>query len=107
MAFEWFDHDEVTGITEYISFEDGKLHIRSEQDVEPYLDYAKELANTGATDGGIKKDWWTYAVLPPVVVADMFKRGINLMDQGDTKKILEEINTKFQYCKTTAKHHAL
>jgi hypothetical protein len=109
MGFEWFDYDPVTGITEEIAWEDGKMHIRQTQDVEPALDFAKYLANTGATDTAAQKkaDWRLYAMLPPVIVADMFKRGINLMDPNDTKKVLDEINTKYQHFKTTTKHHAI
>jgi hypothetical protein len=41
------------------------------------------------------------------VQAELFKRGINILDQNDTKKLLDVINSEFQYCKTTHRHHAL
>ena len=109
MAFEFFDYDPVTGVTEYMAIEDGKIHIRSEQDVTPYIEYAQHLAKTGATDTTEQKkaDFRLYAMLPPVVVADMFKRGINLMDPSMTGRVLNEINTNYPYLKCTTKHHSL
>jgi hypothetical protein len=107
MAFEYFDFDPVTGVTEYVAFEDGKMHIRYEQDVRPYLDYATELRNSGLPDGNFRKEGWLYAVLPPVIVADMYKRGINLTDPNAAKTVVDEINTKYPHFKTTHRHHAL
>jgi hypothetical protein len=105
---DFFDYDPVTGITEYIAFEDGQVIIKQEQDVTPYLDMAKELANSGACDTPEMKkaEWRMYAMLPPVVVADMFKRGINLMDPTATKRVVKEINQNYPYCKTTSLKHS-
>lgn len=108
MAREFFDYDPITGVTEYLEFTaDGKFHITQEQDVEPAMDFAKFLANTNATDFGIKQEGWLYAIIPPVIQAAMFKRGINILDKNDTKKVVADINANYPYLKTTAKHHAV
>jgi hypothetical protein len=108
MAREFFDYDPITGMTEYLEFTDnGKFHITSEQDVEPVLDYTRMLANTGGTEHGFKSEGWLYAVIPPVVQSQLFAKGINFLDKNDTKKLLSEINSNYQYCKTTHRHHGI
>lgn len=109
MAFEHFDYDPLTGVTEYVEFSaDGKtFSIRSEQDVQPYVDFAKFLANTGGTEVNFRKEGWLYAIIPPVVQAQMFKRGINILDQTHTKAVVKEINTNYPYLKTTHRNHAI
>ena len=107
MAREFFDYDPLTGVTEYLewSADGGKFSIHSEQDVEPVLDFCKYLANTGGTEHGFKGEGWLYAVIPPVVQAQMFKRGINIMDPNDNKRMLRAINQDYPYCKTTHRYH--
>jgi hypothetical protein len=108
MARELFDVDPLTGVQEYLEFtDDGKFHITTEQDVEPILDFCKEMANAGIADGNFKKEGWLYASIPPVVQAQLFKKGVNILDANDTKRLINEINTNYAYCKTTHKHHAL
>ena len=108
MAREFFDYDPQTGETEYLEFtNDGKFHITTEQDIQPFVDFAKALANSGLTDGNFRKEGWLYALIPPVVQAQMFKRGINILDKNDTKKVVDDINANYPYLKTTHRHHAL
>lgn len=109
MAREFFDYDPLTGVTEYVDWSaDGKtFSITAEQDIDPFLDYAKELANSQIPDGNFRKEGWLYAMIPPVVQAQMFKRGINIMDKNDTKAVVRAVNQDYPYCKTTHRHHAL
>ncbi len=108
MAREFFDYDPLSGVTEYLEFtDDGKFHITQEQDVEPFLDFCKELTNSLATDGNFRKEGWLYAAIPPVVQAQLFRKGVNILDPNDNKRLLQEINTNYAYCKTTHRHHAL
>jgi len=102
---EFFDYNPNTGETEYLEFADGKFHITTEQDVQPYLDYAAELRNTQVTDGNFRKEGWLYAIIPPVVQAQMFKRGINLLDKNDAKKVVKDINQNYPWLKCTHRHH--
>lgn len=102
---EWFDYDPVTGVTEYFDQNPvtGEVSIRYEQDVSGFLDYTKHLRNTGATDGGIKEEWWLWASVPTVVQMEMMKKGI---EPRDFKAVAREINTNYPFLKTTTKHHA-
>ena len=109
MARELFDVDPLTGVQEYLEWSpDGStFSITTEQDVEPFLDFVKELANSGVPDGNFRKEGWLYACIPPVVQAQMFKRGVNILDPNHTKRVVQEINQNYPYCKTTHRHHAL
>ncbi len=104
---EWFDYDPLTGITEYYEeSSDGMIHIHSVQDVEPIMDAAKRIANSGTADDAWKKQGATmYAVIPPIIQAAMLKRGINLFDQNDIGRVVHEMNTTYANFKTTHRHH--
>lgn len=105
MAREFFDYDPVTGLTEYLEFtSDGKFHITTEQDVQPFIDFAKEIANAGLADKP-HGDVHTWAIIPPVVQAQMFKRGINILHRDDTKKVVADINANYPYLKLTHKYN--
>jgi hypothetical protein len=106
---EFFDYDPVTGITEYYEeTSDGKFHIHTYQNVQPHLDAAQRLRNSGEPDAVWKRDEVSmYASLPMTIVHDMLKRGINIFDQNDMPKVLKEINSTYANFKTTYKHHAL
>lgn len=108
MAREFFDYDPLTGETEYLEFTgDGRFHITTEQDVQPYLDFAAEMRNSQIPDGNFRKEGWLYAIIPPVVQAQLFKRGINILDKNDNKRVLNEINQNYPYLKTTHRYHAI
>ncbi len=106
MAREFFDYDPATGATEYVEWNpDGTFSITTEQDVQPYIDFAKALANERVTDGNFRGEGWLYAIIPPVVQSQMFQRGINILDKNDAKKVVREINQNYPWLKTTHRHH--
>ncbi len=106
MAREFFDYCPYTGVTEYLEFTgDGKFHITTEQDIEPFLDMAAFLANTAIPDGNFRKEGWLYGIVPPIMQADLFRRGINFLDPNDTKKVLKELNSTYKRFKTTHRHY--
>jgi hypothetical protein len=106
MGREFFDFDPLTGITEYYEEQDGKVHIHSVADVEPMMDAAKRIANSGTSDEAWKKQGAAiYAVIPPIIMGHMLKRGINVMDQNDIGRVVKEMNTTYANFKTTHKHH--
>jgi hypothetical protein len=107
---EYIDTDPLTGAHEYVEWLDGGRQFRIhtiEDQVERYTDFAKALANEGTTDKGLKGEMWLYAIIPPVVQARFFARGINLLDKNDAKKVVSTINSDYPWLKTTSKHHAL
>ena len=77
-----------------------------EQDVEPVLDFAKFLANTGTTDGNIKSEGWLYAVIPPVIQAAMFKSGINFWT-GTTPRRWWRDQCQLPVSEDDSRHHAI
>lgn len=103
---EFLDYDPITGITHWFDHDDltNETRITSMQDVEPLLDYNKRLANDNATDGGIKRGWWLYAKIPPVVMLKMRAKGIDLNDPNATKRIVQEINEHYPAFKVTQKN---
>jgi|SRR6185369_141254 len=105
----YFDHDPITGVVEYYEeTADGKYHIHSYQDVEPIMDAAQRMRNEGGPDEAWKKNAATmYATLPMTIVAQLMKKGINVFDQNDMPRVIEEINTNYSKFKTTYKKHAL
>ena len=106
---DFFDFDPITGVVEYYEeTPDGKFHIHSRQDVEPLKDAALRMRNEGGPDDAWKKTGHTmYASLPMVIVHDMLKRGINVFDQNDMPRVIQEINTNYSAFKTTYKHHEI
>jgi hypothetical protein len=106
---EWFDHDPVTGITEYFKEDaDGKWHMTYEQDVTRHIEVAKEIRNSGSADDAWKKTGVTmYATLPLVVLGHMAKKGIRFHDPNHVGRVVQYVNQEAPWLKTTHKHHAI
>ena len=109
MAREFFDFDPLTGVAEYLEWapDNSTFKLVYEQDEKPFVDFAKELANSGIPDGNFRGEGWLYAIIPPIVQLQMFEKGINFLDPNDSKKVIEEINQHYPWLKTTHRHHAL
>lgn len=105
---KWQEYNPEHGVTEENTFtEDGTLIVHKTQDVESLLDRNKELANSKATDIGIKKGLWHYASIPLTVQYELLKKGINITRKEDYKKALDEINANYPHLKTTHKTHSI
>lgn len=105
---EFFDYDPFTGLSEYVEVtSDGLIHLHTYQDVQPVMDYTKALANEGLPDGNFRKEGWLYAVIPAIVQGELYKKGVNIHDPNDIKKVVDEINVNYPYFKTTHRHHAI
>lgn len=105
---KWIEYNPDHGVTETnVMTEDGKVLVHKTQDVQALLDRNKELANTKATDIGIKKGLWHYASIPVTVQYDLYKKGINIARREDYKKLLDEINANYPHLKTTHKTHSI
>jgi hypothetical protein len=103
---EFLDFDPYTGIAHYFSHDEmtNLSSITSVQDVEPILDYTRNLANNNATDQGIKEGWWLYAKIPAIVQVKMRAKGIKLDDPSMTARIIQEINEHYPALKCTQKN---
>lgn len=103
---EFFDFDPDTGLRYDYDYDDmtGNVSITTSQDVQAVVDYTKALANDSLTDKGIKKGWWLYAKVPPIVQLQMRAKGIKLDDPTATKRIIAEINENYPHLKCTQKY---
>jgi hypothetical protein len=105
---EFFGFDPYTGLAEYVEMgSDGLIHLHTYQDVQPVMDYAKALANEGITDGNFRGEGWHYAIIPAILQAALYKKGVNIHDPNDIKRVVHEINTNYPAFKTTHRHHAI
>lgn len=102
---EFFDYDPLTGIrTDFEVDDDMNVTLHRTADVEHVLDWTKALANDGMTDGGIKKGWWLYAKIPPIVMLKMRNKGINVEDGRHIDRVVAELNTYYPHLKCTQKN---
>ena len=106
---DFLHYDPFTGTSKYFDYDEAtdSIVIHTVQDIAPFMKMTQEMANTGATDGGIKKDWWHYADLPAVVQLELRKKGIDIYSKDPTmiKRMFVEINTNYSRFKVTHKRH--
>lgn len=106
---EVFDVDPATGVTKYFEYEEdtGLARIHTVQDVEPILRYTAEMRATRAADAKLRDDdyFCQYALIPPVVQLELMKKGINIHDPTQTKRLVAEIESNYPYLKTTEFKH--
>ncbi len=104
---EFFDYDPLTGLEErYEETGDGKIHLHSYQRVDHIVDHCKSLANEGMPDEAWRKQGMAvYAKLPLVVVGQLMKKGIRVLDQNHVQALVREVNQNYPWLKCTTKHH--
>lgn len=92
--FQYIEHDDTMVITH-------------EQDAEPVVKIAHELAVDGDySKQGIKRDLWHYAkVLNTDIMRMKVEDGVDFFDKNDEKRVFYLLNTKYKHCKTTAGYH--
>lgn len=102
---DFLDYDPQLGLRYDYSFDEGtgEARIHTTQDVEGLLKYTQELAADGLTDAGIKKGWWLYAKIPPIVQIQLRAKGINIHDPDTTQRMIAEINRNYPHLKCTQK----
>ena len=107
---KWTEYDPRTGIVETNQFDEvtGEWRIHKSQNVESVVEAAKAIANSRATDVGIKKGLWSYCVVPQGVEYELlWKHGVNINDRNHWPRMFDIINREYPYLKTTHKHHAM
>ena len=103
---KFFDFDPTTGMTYYTEDGEGdKITVHSVQDVQPFIDHATRVRNSGVADKGIKRDVWKYCTIPTHVELALRDKGINIYKKEDQKAMLREINQNYPYLKYTRLHH--
>jgi hypothetical protein len=101
---ELFEIDPHTGIRTDTDWDEAtqRMTLIRSADVEPVLDYAKHVSNeVGKNSTDIKKGWWLYAKLPPIIILQMRAKGINVFDPNDSGRVVAEINANYPMLKTT------
>lgn len=101
---ELFEIDPVTGIRTDTSWNESaqEMTLIRTADVEPVLNFSKAVSNeVGLNREDIKKGWWLYAKLPPIVILQLRAKGINVFDQNDQKRMFAELNTNYPHLKCT------
>ncbi len=101
---EFFEMDPLTGIRTDTSWNEStqEMTLIRTADVEPVLDFAKSCANeAGVNREGIKAGWWLYAKIPPIVMLQMRAKGIDVFNDQDYKRMMEEINLNYSHLKCT------
>lgn len=90
-----FDHDELTGITEYYYYDDdtGGFIMESVQDVEDVIEDNKARANMAPSHW--RGNWHRVASIPNVVMMELSKQGIvspagRIFDQQAFRKWLND-----------------
>ena len=91
----WYEYD-------YHAPED-KHSITIKQDVEPVVQYATDLRNSGMHDK--VGDFSRYAIIPAHVEVALRKKGINIYNRHQTKELLREINQNYPHLKVTNLTH--
>lgn len=73
-----FDHDALTGITEYFHFDadTGGFTIQTQQDVEPLLDINRALWNESERSSRYADGMHRIASTPNVIIMELAKQGI-------------------------------
>ncbi len=101
---EFFEYDPMTGIRTDSSWDEmtQQMTLTRTADVEPVLDYTKFVAGeVGKNSKDIKRGWWLYAKLPPIVMLQMRAKGTDVFDQNDSGRMIAEINANYPLLKTT------
>lgn len=106
---KWTEYNPENGIVETNEVDEmtGALITHKTQDCTGAVDYLKELANTGAKDGGIKKDLWHYCSIPIGVQYEMlWKHGVDISKRDHWPRLFDLVNKEYPHLKTTHKVHA-
>jgi hypothetical protein len=108
MSEKYTEYNPDKGTYETVDFSqyetEGKITVYQEEDVSGVLKRTKAARNEGATDFGIKRNFWHWASLPTTVVYELMKKGLNPLDSKTCPKALErEIDRNYSAFKTTNK----
>lgn len=100
------EFDALTGTKTTYGAEDGKMIVKTEQDVAPHLDYSIGLQNNPEyAKQGIKKNFQHVGHIPNAVIAKMLTEdGFDLM-RANTQEVfafLRKHRDKYGYLFTTA-----
>jgi hypothetical protein len=102
------DFNPVTRTAEYFEYDEltDKITVRVEEDVSPYLEFAKAVRQQDSVSkNGIKESWWQYAIIPPTVQMELRNKGIDILNPEHAKRTFQEVNANYPYLKLTDQRH--
>lgn len=105
----FIDKNPASGVETWVDdHDDDQWRINHRQNVAPFLDYAQALRNDGATDRGIRNDFWHFATIPNVVILKLKQEdGVDVFNRNHYPRLFQLLNTKYRYLKTTDKRHTV
>lgn len=101
--------EQANGVTQKLHYDEltDKITITTEQDLSAFLDRQRAMRNNeDYSRKGIKEEFWHYASIPNVVIAELKAKGIDVFNKDHMKRVLAEINANYPYLKATDKKHA-
>jgi hypothetical protein len=96
----FIDKNPYSGLEHWVDQnEDDETRHYQFQDVEPILDYAKNMRS---------HDMLHFATIPEVVIIKLLNEyGVNVFDRNDYPKLFKLLNGEFAYLKTTDMIHTV
>lgn len=88
----WHHYDPLTDVTT----------IEERQDVEPWLEWCKSIANTDYSMSGIKKSWWHVAEIPNVIQMKWLREeGVDIWNKDHWQAVKRKLNDPdYKYFRT-------
>lgn len=95
-----FDYD--TGIETYFEFDHDQIRIERIQDVQPFLEFNKNMAaDDSIKRAGIKDSWMHAARIPTTVIESWLKEGIDVFNKDHWPQVKRKLNDpNWKYLKT-------
>jgi hypothetical protein len=106
----FIDKNPYSGLEHWVDQnEDDETRHYQFQDVEPILDYAKEMRAERAGERNMRShDMLHFATIPEVVIIKLLNEyGVNVFDRNDYPKLFKLLNGEFAYLKTTDMIHTV
>lgn len=106
MSKRLFDYDPLTNTTQWFHYdpETRTSTIETVQDVEPYINYARELQNDPEySKQGMKDEFWHVARIPNTIIEKwMVEDGIDVFNKDHWKKVKQKLNSPdWRYLRTS------
>lgn len=101
---DFFEIDPVSGIKTDFKWSESanEYQMIRTADVEGALEAAKIARNEGGlNEKDIKRSWWHYCTIPPIVELQLRAKGINIHDKDHQDRMIAEINTNYPHLKLT------
>jgi hypothetical protein len=94
-------------MSEFFDDHNGGLAIHTKQDVQPVIDRATAIRNSGLSEKKARKtDFLYYATIPAHVELEIKEKyGLSIYDKNCTGRLLRIINRDYPYLKCTEWHH--